>query len=377
MTKTKIKDFDHIDLQIIREIDEQFDNQNYSPSTEQISELLQNSGKIDHKIPSRTIRYRISKLEEKGILQKKIPITHERKLGLGESIIVVEEEPKHRAKFYEILNENAAIDLSIPTYGKYNGYYLHSIFSLDSVYNPHEMFRLLKKKGIIREYFVFNIVDYKTYGWNFDYFDESGNWTWNWEIWKEHLQNEVKSGNELVIEFDTEPERIDFDYIDIQILRNMYVQENLILKNFESILNLSESQIRRRIKKMEQNGIIRGYRTGFFPFMNPPPFFIIIEAEKNFQKVIFHLSKIPYPLSIGLDKPGKIGVAIEFPVHEIREFLDAFYLLKPLLDSYFIQQWSCYPSINIADGYNFFEEESNSFIKLDKEYERSINSLGK
>ena len=194
MTKNKAKDFDNIDLQIIRTIDEQFNKLNYSPSTKQISELLENEGVLNQKIPPRTIRYRISKLEEKGILQKKIPITHERKLGIGESFFIIEENIKQREKFYDIINKNAAIDWFLPTYGKYNGYYIHSIYSLDSKFQPHKIIRLLQEKGIIKDYFVFNLVDYKAHSWNYDYFDENGNWSWEWRIWEEDLQGESQSG---------------------------------------------------------------------------------------------------------------------------------------------------------------------------------------
>ena len=87
------------------------------------------------------------------------------------------------------------------------------------------------------------------------------------------------------------------------------------------------------------------------------------------------MSKIPYPFTIALDKPGKIGIAIEFPVNELREFLDAFYLLRPLLDSYFIQHWSKIPEVNVGEGFDFFDKESNSFSTLDIEYKRTIQSL--
>ena len=375
MPKDNIRAFDNIDIQIISTIDEEFNKQNYSPSTKQISEILEKKGIFTQKIPPRTIRYRISKLEEKGILQKKIPITHERKLGIGESFFLVEENPKYRAQFYSIINENAAIDWYIPTYGKYNGYYVHSIYSLDSSNYPHRIFQLLQEKKIIRKYFTLNLVDYKAYSWNFDYFDENGNWSWNWEIWKEHLQNEIKSGKELEIKFDIEPERIDFDVIDIQILRNMYLHENLTPKKLKGILDLSESQIGRRIKAMEQKGIIRGYRTGFYPFTNFTPLLILIETEQNIQQVFYHLLKIPYPQTIALERPGKIGVAIEFPSYEIRDFLDAFYLLKPLLNTYFLQFWPYNPDVNMAEGFDFFDEKTNNFIKLDKEYKKTLKSL--
>ena len=375
MTKNKAKDFDNIDLQIIRTIDEQFNKLNYSPSTKQISELLENEGVLNQKIPPRTIRYRISKLEEKGILQKKIPITHERKLGIGESFFIIEENIKQREKFYDIINKNAAIDWFLPTYGKYNGYYIHSIYSLDSKFQPHKIIRLLQEKGIIKDYFVFNLVDYKAHSWNYDYFDEKGNWSWEWRIWEEDLQGESQSGKELQIEFDTKPERIDYDYTDIQILKNLYLDDSITLNKLGERLDLSESQIGRRIKTMEQKGIIRGYSTGFYPFENITPILISINEEKNMQKIFYHISKIPYPITIAFDKPGKFVFVVELPISEIIEFLNAFYSLKPLITSFFMQLWSKNPEVNLAEGFGFFDKESNSWIKLDEEHAKSIKSL--
>ena len=375
MTKNKAKDFDNIDLQIIRTIDEQFNKLNYSLSTKQISELLENEGVLNQKIPPRTIRYRISKLEEKGILQKKIHITHERKLGIGESFFIIEENPKQREKFYDIINKNAAIDWHIPTYGKYNGYYIHSIYTLDSAYQPHRIFKLLQKKNIIKDYFVFDLVDYKAYSWNFDYFNEEGFWTWDWSFWEEELHTELKSGKELQIKFDTKPEKIAYDYTDIQILRNLYQDDSLTFKKLGEILDLSESQIGRRIKTMEQKGIIRGYRTGFYPFENSTPIMVSIEAGKNMQKIFYHISKIPYPLTIAVEKTGRFVFVIETPITEIREFLNTLHLIKPLTLSLFIQLWPKNPEVNLAQGFDFFDKESASWIKLEKEHEKSIKSL--
>ncbi|NHK32096.1 MAG: hypothetical protein FK730_12135 [Asgard group archaeon] len=377
MNRTNTRDFDSIDIQIIRIIDEQFNKENYSPSTKQISEILEKSKNLPERVPPRTIRYRISKLEEKRILQKKIPITHERKLGLGENIIVVEENPKMREKFHDIINKNTAIDKCIPTYGKYNGYYLHSVYCLGSSYIPKKISQLLLKNKIIKEYYIFDLLDYKVFGWNFDYFDEKGNWCWKWEIWKEHLQKEIKNSNELEIKFDTKAERIDFDFTDIQILRNMYLLENITLKNLEENLELSKTQIGRRIKKMEEKGIIRGYRTGFFPFANFMPLYILMDENKNTKQLFYHLSKIPYPLTIAIDNKGKIGVVIEFPRNEISDFLEAFYFLKPLIKSFSMQFWSGYPDVNVADNFDFFEEKTNTFTKISKEHERTIRELEK
>ena len=56
-----------------------------------------------------------------------------------------------------------------------------------------------------------------------------------------------------------------------------------------------------------------------------------MDGDKNTKQLFYHLSKIPYPLTIAIDNKGRIGVVIEFPQNEISEFLEAFYFLKPFL----------------------------------------------
>ena len=375
LNENKSRKIDFTDIQIIRIIDDLFNKQNYSPSTKQISELLVRERIFDQKIPPRTIRYRISKLKERGILQRKIPITHERKLGIGESFFIVDENPENRSKFYKVLDDNLAIDWYIPTYGKYNGYYVHTIYSLDSQNHPHRVFQLLKEKRIIGDYINLDLIDYKVFGWNYKYFDTNGKWTWNWAIWKDHLINELKGGTEKKIQFDIEASRINFDYIDVQILKLLYLDDTLPLKQLGMKLKLSESQVGRRIKIMEKKGIIRGYRTGFYPFATSNPFLVKLISNKNMNQIFYHLSKIPYPLTIAYETPSNFAFAIEIPTEEISDFLEAFYSLKSLVDDYMIQFLPKNPNVNIAEGFNFYENDLDTWNKLNKEYAKSIKIL--
>ncbi len=377
MTNTTEKKYDYIDIQIIRIIDEQFNKLNYSPSTQQISNLLEENGILEYKVPSRTIRYRISKLVEKNIFRRKIPITHERKLGIGESFFIVEENPQNRKKFYEILDENKAIDWYIPTYGKLNGYYIHSIFSLDSHFQPHNVFQLMKEKDIIRDYTYLNLVDYKAFGWNYDYFDINGIWNWEWKIWENYLKDDLRKRKTKLLNFEMEPDRINFDFMDVQILKQLYLDDSLPLKRLGEKLQLSESQVGRRIKLMEQKGIIRGYRTGFYPFANLSPIFILINSKENLNRIITHILEIPYPSTIAFENENKIAVALEIPNNETFKFLNAFYSLKNQIDDYLIQFLPQIPEVNMAEGFNFYEEKENRWNKLNKEYRNTIDHLEK
>ncbi|UCC19647.1 MAG: winged helix-turn-helix domain-containing protein, partial [Promethearchaeota archaeon] len=82
------------DLEIINELDK------YGPqiTANQISRNLN--------IPARTIRYRLTKLKENRLLIPAFVFTHERKLGLGEEILLLEENQKSQSKILQILNSH-------------------------------------------------------------------------------------------------------------------------------------------------------------------------------------------------------------------------------------------------------------------------------
>ena len=133
MTKDTTRKFDYKDIEIARI----FDQQEAKTSTLKISDILD--------MPARSIRYRIAKLKENQVLQKKIAITHERKLGLVERIFLVETYNKTYAQFLSILTENKAMVWYVPTSGKYNGYIVHSLSSADCKDLPIILMEEIKK----------------------------------------------------------------------------------------------------------------------------------------------------------------------------------------------------------------------------------------
>ncbi|MFX1537215.1 MAG: hypothetical protein ACFFDI_23660, partial [Promethearchaeota archaeon] len=328
-------------------------------------------------IPARSIRFRLVKLREKGILHRRIAVTHERKLGLGEMVIYVEENPEKRKEFYKILNEQSVFSWHVPTTGRFNGYCLHTLYSLDSPDLPFIYLKLLKEKSIIKDYFSFITVDYQSPGWNFDFFNTEGEWTWDWRMWEEQIKKGVSPREQKKIVFDEKSERIDFDYMDIQILRALYAPELNTLKKMEKKLQLSESQIGRRIKSMEEKGIIRGYRTGFTPFKDLVTLSCFIKLKKNMEQVMYHLTQIPYPKSLAIESRDKVALGIPLPSKEVVGFLNGLYTLKPIIDSYFCQIWHTNPIFNFQDAYGVYDKETNSWVKLTKKFENSIEKIKK
>ncbi|HUT82881.1 MAG TPA: winged helix-turn-helix transcriptional regulator [Candidatus Bathyarchaeia archaeon] len=360
MTNPTIKEFDYTDIQIISILDKE-----HKISTEKISELLD--------IPARSIRYRLQRLREKGIFQKKIIITHERKLGMRESFFFIQENPKYLSQLFEILDVNPAI-WYVPSTGKFSGFYVHTLDIIDLQNQSLNLIKELKKINIIIDYFYSEVIDFVNLEWNFSYFDKEGNWSWTWNFWKEMIQKRIGNNKIKTRKFEETHDKIKFDFLDIQILTNLYTDEIVPLKKIADKLTLSESQISRRIKTMEENGIIKGYRSGFYPFKELMTLDCIIEANTSMDIILDLLKAIPYPCAFVYGKKNQIICEIDLPNDELLDFVNAFYELRPLVDLQFIQIWHKHPQLDPIILYEFFNEEINSW-NFNKYYEKSLKKL--
>ena len=141
-------DLDDLDEKIIRALDKY----GAKVSTRELGEIL---GEKD-----RTIRYRISKLKEKGIICKAKVRTHERKLGLAENVLVVTSSTANESTLKKIIEEVPMIYFSTQTYGKYEGYLIYLVYPLGCPNLVQDMASEMKKRGLIEDYMLFDVVDY-------------------------------------------------------------------------------------------------------------------------------------------------------------------------------------------------------------------------
>ncbi|MFW9923355.1 MAG: winged helix-turn-helix transcriptional regulator [Candidatus Thorarchaeota archaeon] len=357
--------YDYKDIQIIRALDTSHESR---ISTKEISKELD--------IPSRSIRYRLTKLKENNLLKEKSIITHERKIGIREHFFAIEENANKREEFEKVISNNPAISWYVPTTGKYNGFLVHAISSLNAPNHPLIIMEKMKEKGIISDYYHFEIIDYFEIGWNYDFFSLEGDWVWSWENWyKMIIKN--KTNHTFQFTFEENPPITNFDFIDIQILKFLYLSETITQKELGIKLELSESQISRRIKSLEQNGIIRGYRTGFQPFSDTIILLFIIESKNNMKRVLDIISDIPYPKSLAHKNSTIIGLGVEIPSNDFKELLAGFHLMRNQIDSYFLQIYLKKPLFNPQNSFDLFDKNSNSWINLEKEYNITLENFSK
>ncbi|MFX1411249.1 MAG: winged-helix domain-containing protein [Promethearchaeota archaeon] len=362
-------ELDNNDLAIMRAIED------YGPkiSSEELSIILNKEG---FDIPSRTIRYHIQKLKKKGYLKPVKMKTHERKLGCGESICLLNVNQKMETKLLYIFEQIPYIYIYGSTYGKYNGYLIRSIFSLETPNIIFELLDAMKRIGYISDYFVFELLDYRIKNKDLTYFNREQGWIYNWEDWYNSI-NETMRKKEVKFEFNIEPdvEQVEFDYKDILLLKHMWEDASITLKELKEVLELSnvqlsEAQISKRIQKLEEKDIIKGYYLDYSLLKSEDfiYFYCFFETGEVINKILSCLFKLPYSFTINIETTNKLCLSIGLSASDFQKFLKGFDLLRPYLHSYFFQ--FTYSGVKSSAQYLFdlFNRKTSSWETPVKDY---------
>jgi len=290
---------DEKDLRIVRALDK------YGPkaTTKKLSKIL--------KIPPRTLRYRFSRLRAKGYLQPLGIFTHERRIGLGENIVVVDLSPSDKPFPLEFFEKTHALYLYSPTYGKMNGFAANVLYPLDSPSMNVNVLELLKDAGLVSAYIIFDIVTYTTKGWDFSWFDSDGRWTWDWRKWHQRIDSILKSGKSDVVFDIRDQTEIPFDSRDVMLLRMLHENAEVTQKRLAVKLGLPVSQVRRRFQRLQDLGVILGYKSIFTPFKDTLSLMCFIESSASIAQIATCLYELPYALDVLIESSSRICIRLD------------------------------------------------------------------
>ncbi|MGY5860604.1 MAG: winged helix-turn-helix transcriptional regulator [Candidatus Thorarchaeota archaeon] len=317
---------DSLDMTIIRAIEEH----GAKVSTRELSELL-NAKNPELNVSDRTIRYRIAKLKEKGIVLKAKVRTHERKLGLAESVLVVTSLPATESILKKVIDETSMFYYQGQTYGKYEGYLIYLVYPLGSPHLVQNMASELKKRGLVEDYFLFDVVDYQGKEVCLEKLE-----TWKWDKWAKMLPKIMAKSKELKLDLEESQETVSFDCNDTMILGHMVENPDITLRELGKILGLSQPQVHSRVKRLEESGIIKGYRLHMKPYdstMRIACFF----KSKDAGKILLWFDKLPFYHQVTLENKTSYLVEIILPSHDTNELLKNLRNLRQYTDEMFVQ----------------------------------------
>lgn len=324
-------------------------------STEELEKMLD--------IPARTIRYRLSKMKENKILLSPYAMTYERKLGLGEHILIINQKDPSRLGLDQLIKSMPPFYWFSPTYGKYNGYVVHSVYPLaDSEVNEQILYQM-KEHNLISDYHLFDMVDFHVKPIDFSHYCHENRWTWDWSRWPDIVEKCLMR-DEFHPPITQDPRPVSFDSKDIRLLRYLTRNADMTLKNLGDNLNLSETQINRRINHLEQEGVIKGFKCVIGEFGQELLVSCFIQLLRPYDSVLSCFYQLPFPLYVMMQSPTEFCIRFGLPMEETKDFLQAFDELRPHLESFFFQTQHDPSLVPTYRAYDLYDEEKNSWQSM-------------
>lgn len=348
--------FDTKDLKIVRALDK------YGPKAtmKELSATL--------KIPPRTLRYRLSRLRAHGYLQPFRYFTYERKIGLGEQIVVLNLSSSEKPFPTEFFVKTPIVGWYSSTYGKMNGYLMNIIYPLESPTLNIKILDSLIGADLISDYSIFNLVSYSIKGLDLSKFDSNGRWKWDWNIWHHQIDSILKSG-QTVAKMDLEEEaQIPFDSKDVYLLKMLHENSNVTQKILSLKLDLSISQVRKRFQRLQEYEVIRGHKPIFTPFSDTLTLMCFIEAGSSVGQILTCIYELPYTLDIYFESLRRIGMRIRLSTSDIVGFFRGLDRMRHLADSISVQILHDTVSFGSSRLYDLYDATEGKWMTQSLEY---------
>ncbi|MFX0108117.1 MAG: winged helix-turn-helix transcriptional regulator [Candidatus Hodarchaeota archaeon] len=288
-------------------------------------------------IPPRTVRYRISVMTERGLLLPSFLETHERRVGLGEKILVVQENAGKGEILEKLIREIPIFYWYVPTHGKQDGYLIHTVYDMNNEAGLEKVIRKLEECNIIRGHQLFDIVDYDSKRVDFSQYEPSGEWTWDWDAWIRKLPDSLKGKGEIPHSMNEDSSIIDCDASDISILRLLKVDPETSMAAMASISGISVAKAREKVQRLRDEGAIRGYRRAYGFIGDLLWLSCFFNIESNVGNILSSLYELPFPGVFLMENHCRYCFRTGFTTTDLKRFMEGFRILRPHLESYSFQ----------------------------------------
>ncbi|MHA2396995.1 MAG: winged helix-turn-helix transcriptional regulator, partial [Candidatus Thorarchaeota archaeon] len=321
-------------------------------STEEVGKEL--------KIAPRTVRYRLKRLRETGVLSPTRVLAIERKMGLGENIFLVNTTPRGVELLPDIFHAIDTIYHNSPTYGKFNGYLAYSLYSLSSPRITRRILEEIQKADLISNFFIFDITDFDAKSADYRHFNSALGWVWDWDAWKDQIPKTLKSKKKFRVPLDEVQPIVDFDTNDVHILKHMFDDGEITQKKIAEILPPSEAQVNKRIRRLEEVGmIIKGYRSTVCATKNEMNLICFIELKEPQDQILSVFYQLPFPATITMESRTRFAIQIAFNAQDMTGFLKGLDVLRPHLASCFVQTLHDAKMSMDSHPYDLYNQETN------------------
>ena len=299
----------------------------------------------------------------------------ERKLGLGECIFLVNATARGAEVLSEVFHSIDAIYHYSPTYGKYNGFLGYSLYSLSSTTITDGILEELQKIELISDFFIFHIIDFDVKLADYRDFNPTFGWVWNWSEWRDQIPKTLKSKKKLALPMDEVQSLVDFDTIDVLILKHLFDDGDITQKKLAEALSLSEAQVNKRIRRLEDEGIIKGYRSEVNTSDNEMSIICFVMLEKPQDQLLSIFYQLPFSATITMNSRTRFAIQLSLNSQDITGFLRGLDVLRPHLASCFVQTIHDARMSMDSHPYDLYNEKTNRWETPESVYLQDIRNV--
>ena len=323
-------------------------------------------------IPARTVRYRLKRLRETGVLSPTRVMALERKMGLGESIFLVNATRRGSAVLPDIFHAIDTIYHNSPTYGRYNGFLVYTLYSLSSPRIARRILEEFQKAELISDFFIFDITDFDAKRADYSHFNSGLGWVWDWSAWRDQIPKTLKSQKKFKFPLHEVQSIVEFDASDVLILKHMFDDGDITQKKLAKILSLSDAQVNKRIRRLEDEGIIKGYRSNVCATENEVSLICFIELEKPQDQIVSVFYQLPFPATITMESRTRFAIQIALNAQDLTGFLKGLDVLRPHLTNCIVQTIHDAKMSMDSHPYDLYNEKTNRWETPGSEYLQDI-----
>ncbi|MFX0045640.1 MAG: winged helix-turn-helix transcriptional regulator [Candidatus Hermodarchaeota archaeon] len=286
-------------------------------------------------IHERTVRYRLEKLRKKGLLRPPKIQTYERKIGLGERLLLFQGFPEKEEKLKQVIEELPIFYYYASTYGRYDGFIAHAMYPLVAPGIVPQIAEEMKASGVIEDFYVFDLVDYCRKG--ADVAPLLPNSKWDWDVWTGEITKTMEEGCEFDLGLEQFPPTVAFKFKDIKIMQKLVDRPTITLKEVAKELGLSLALVHKRVKRLEDEGIIRGIKSTFNPFDETISIACFFKSTKYAKEILCGFHSLPFEVSFVLENDVHYEVVVTIPPSETSQLLQRLNTFRRYSEEFFIQ----------------------------------------
>ena len=297
---------------------------------------MEKSKKGENRIPARTIRYRLSTLIERGALLPSVLQTDERKIGLGEGILILQEGPAMSRVLEDLIQKIPIFYWYVPTHGRHDGFLIHTVFEVTQPEMITKIAESMKKKGLISDYSFFEIVDNESKKIDFTKY-QPPEWICDWEDWKKNIEKNLREAPDSPFNLSKQHEMIECDWRDIWILRVLKNDPDSAMRSLASITAIPVQQVRERVQRLRDSKVIKGYSRAYGFAGDLLWFSCFMKIKENVGGILKSIHELPFPGVVLMADDDHYCVRFALSTSNLKQFLDGFRLIRPNLNEYFFQ----------------------------------------